>query len=129
MPERKLLHAVVALLTAELECCRQTQRYGDNRIGEIALVLVLMKRQARTRLIAIDEACVWTKLRIAGFPRRGHRQIEEAVRHGRPRIASLGIYTVVAISSPIGDPSCRTAIGHGDGHRKAAGGEHIPERG
>src|SRR5262245_60319769 len=120
---------VVALLTAELECCRQTQRYGDDRIGEIALVLVLMERQARTRLIAIDEACVGTKLRIAGFRCRGHRQIEEAVRHGRPRIASLGVYTVVAISTPIGDPSGSAAIGHGDGHRIAAGGGHVPERG
>lgn len=68
MPESELIHRVVSLQASELEYRRQTQRHGNDRIGEVALVLVLVQRQVRTRLIAVDQACVGTKLRIAGFP-------------------------------------------------------------
>jgi hypothetical protein len=76
MPERELLHRVVSLQAAELEYRRQTQRDGNDRIGEVALVLVLVERQTRTRLVAVDQACVGTKLRIAGFPRGGGRELK-----------------------------------------------------
>lgn len=54
VPQSELPHWVIALQAAELQRRRQTQRHGDDRISEIALVLVLMKGQERARLIAID---------------------------------------------------------------------------
>jgi hypothetical protein len=42
-------------------------------MGKIAFVLVLVKRQARAGLIAIDQACVGAELWIAGFRRCGDR--------------------------------------------------------
>ena len=43
VPDIELLHGIIALQAAELERRRQTKRHGYNRIGKIALVLVLVK--------------------------------------------------------------------------------------
>src|SRR4029450_9414099 len=93
---------VVALQAAELERPRQTQGHGDDRTGVVVLVLVLVKRQARTRLVAIDQARIGAELRIAGLRRRDDRQRKETGRHGRPWMAGLGIEVVVAISGAVG---------------------------
>jgi hypothetical protein len=55
-----------------------TKRDGDDRVGEIALVLVLVKRQARAGLIAIDQAHVgaklWMSASVAAATARSRKQ-------------------------------------------------------
>src|SRR5215467_14117341 len=75
--ESELVHRIVASQPAKLERRRQTQRHGDDWMGEIALVFVLVERQARTRLVAVDQACIGAELGIAGHRRRGPARLRK----------------------------------------------------
>jgi hypothetical protein len=79
VPESELLYRVGSPEAAEMERRRQTQRHGDDRIVEIALILVLVKREARARPIAIDQTCVRAEPPITGFRRRGNRESNPAL--------------------------------------------------
>ena len=56
MLENDALHLILALLPAEQKGRRHAERHGDDRLAEVALVLILMQREARARLVTIDEA-------------------------------------------------------------------------
>ena len=56
MGERHRPGGCGAAVAAEQEDRRQAERDRDDRLAEVALVAVLVKRQPRTRLVEIDQA-------------------------------------------------------------------------
>src|SRR5262245_23225682 len=80
--------AILASRAAEEKDRWQAERDGDDRCGEVALVAILMQRQPRAGLVAVDQARVGLEARIArrvGGP-RGEVAIDR--RQGRPRLAA-----------------------------------------
>jgi hypothetical protein len=67
-----------------------TKRDGDDRIGEIALVPVLVKRQARAGLIAIDQARVGAKLRMSASVAAATARSRKQSRKGGQGLAVSG---------------------------------------
>ena len=68
--ERHALALVVARRAAEQKHCGQAERDRDDRRTEIALVFVLVQRQPRAGIVAIDQACIGLEVGKAGA-RRG----------------------------------------------------------
>src|SRR5215470_9875077 len=60
---------VGAVLATEQKDRRNAERYRYDRLGEILLVFVLMKREPRAGLIAIDEASIGKKVSKTCLPR------------------------------------------------------------
>src|SRR5689334_15094126 len=99
--ERDALRAIGAAQPAEQERGGESERYGDDRLSVIALVAVLMQRQACPRLIAIDEAGVRIEIIEPRLRRRVPSDIEEARRHRRPRASARRILSDVTITAAI----------------------------
>ena len=64
--QRVFLYRIGALRPAELEGRGQAERSGNDRIGEIALVLVLVQRQPRAGLVPVDQAGIGPEAGISG---------------------------------------------------------------
>ena len=128
MEERHPQCLVAPAGTAELEDRRQAEGHRDDGMVVISLVLVLMQRESRPGLVAIDQAGIGAEALEAGLRRHRPRQPEEHLRQSRPRQAAHGIHRIVAIAAPVGDPACRPAIRHGDRHLESARRGHPAER-
>src|SRR5262249_40178052 len=94
----------------------------------ILLVLVLVQRQPCAGLVLVDQAGVGHEAGEAGIVSGATRQVEEGLRHRRPRLAALGVARVVAIARAVGHPTGPAATGHGDRHLEAARRRHAPKR-
>ena len=94
----------------------------------VSLVPVLVQRQPGARSIAVDEARIRHETRVAGPIRGTARQLAEALRHRRPRLAGFGVDPIIAIARVVSQPACLSAIGHRDRHRRAPWRRHMPER-
>ena len=64
---------------------RHAERHGHDRLREVALVLVLMQRQPRAGLVAVDEARVGREAREPARPRPLARERRACRRQRRPR--------------------------------------------
>src|SRR5437763_13536766 len=114
--------------TTEQEDRWDSERDGNDWLGEIFLVLVLMRRKARTDLVAINETCIRHEFRKSSFRRSRGREPEERFRHARPRPATLRIDGVIAISGSVCHPAKRAAVRHRDRHAITAGRDHLTKR-
>src|SRR5947208_17110446 len=90
MPYHETPPSIAALRPAELEGGRQTHRHRDNRVPVVSLVPVLVQRQPGARRIAVDQARIRHKAGVAGPIRGTARELAEALRHRRPRLAGFG---------------------------------------
>ena len=94
MLQQHALHGVAALEAAELKYRRQTERNGNDRLAQIFLIFILMQRQLRARLIAIDQTGVGLKVLKARLLRRRQRRARNASGIGGQR-------RPVRLSSPL----------------------------
>ena len=101
----------------------------DHRCREVALVPVLMQREPRARLVAVDEARIGREIGEPGLVGGGHCDAPERRRHGRPGPSAQRIKRIVAVAAAIRDPAARAAIRHRDRcHLPRARGGKIPIR-
>ena len=56
-----------SLQAAKQEDGRKPQRYRDDRLVEVVLILILMESEPRSRLVAVDKACVWGEVRVSSL--------------------------------------------------------------
>src|SRR5213593_3089384 len=113
---------------AEQEDGRQSERDRHDRRGEILLVLVLVERQAGSRLVSVDEARVGSEA-VESRPRgRLGSEVGEHVGHRRPATPALRVMAVVAIPGSIGDPAGCPAVRHRHGHPVASRRDHVAKR-
>ena len=99
--------SLVALQSTEQEHRRHAERHRDDRLREVPLVFVLMQRQPRAGLVAIDEAGIGRETGEARSRRRVAREPEHHRRDRRPRRAGDGIGAGIAIAALRSTPSRR----------------------
>src|SRR5690348_1812189 len=97
MPKRKTPWPFRTPQPAEEEHCGKTERDRHDRRTEIALVAILMQRESRARIVAIDEARVGDEAFESCASRRLRRKLHERDGHRRPWTAAVGIACVVAV--------------------------------
>jgi len=117
--------AVFAGVATEEKRGGQAERYRDDGLVEIQLVLILMQGEAGPGLIAVDEAGVGLETRESAGGGGTCGELREESGHGGPRVAGFGIDFGIAIALAIGDPADFAAVGDGDGHAEATGRDHV----
>src|SRR5260370_7456893 len=86
-----------------------------------------MQSESRARLIAIDETSIGGELREAGNLCCILSQLQERLRHWRPRPLRLGIDGIIGIALPVSNPAERAAVGHGNRHVETSRRYHVAE--
>src|SRR5581483_5984809 len=117
--------AHVALGASEKEYGRQPERHGYDGRAEVALVLVLMQRQSRAALVAIDETTVGSKAFESRRSGGGAGERRKGAGHGGPGTPTRWIEAIVAVAAPIRHPAHAPATGHRNGHAMPARCEHV----
>src|SRR5258707_15175714 len=110
---------VVAAQAAEQENRGQAERHRHDRAIEGPLVLVLMQRQPRTGLIAVDQAGIGYEAVEARRRRSAGGEVRKQSRNWRPRPLRFRIGRAVAIAATIWYPA-HAAIAHRERHMKDA---------
>jgi len=128
MRHRNAKRPVRTLHPAKYENRRNSQRDGNNRLAKVSFILVLMKGQPRSRLVAIDQTCIRKKTGKACLLGGILRKLQKGIRHRRPVSAALRVDRVIAISCSIRYPSQRPAVRHSNRHAKAAWSDHLAKR-
>src|SRR5207253_10899830 len=98
------LDLIAAVEAAELEDGGNAQRYGHDRLREIALVAILVERQLCAGNITIHQAGIGGEVMEAGFVRGTPGETLKRRGHRGPRAASLWVDPIVAIAPAVGDP-------------------------
>ena len=75
---------IASLYATEFKCRRQAKRYGNDRLRQITLIFVLMKREPSARLVAIDEAGIRHKAGVTRIFGSGSRECKKRTRQGGP---------------------------------------------
>jgi hypothetical protein len=128
VPEQQALRLVRAPGAAEQEHRRQAERDRDDGRGEIALVAVLVQRQARAGGIAVDQAGIGDKARESGLQRRALRELGKSLGQRRQGLAAVRIDRRVAVAAAVRHPAEAAAVAHDHRHGAAAGNLHLAER-
>src|SRR5262249_48627734 len=91
--------ALAALQPAEQELGPQPERDGDDRLGEIALIAVLVQGQTRSRRITVNEAGVAREAGKARCRRGARGELSKEPRHRRPGLVRHWIRRGIAIAA------------------------------
>ena len=100
--------------TTEKKNCRNTQRNRDDRLAKVAFILVLMQREPRLGLIAIDETRIGAEIAGRLPSQRLLLQVSRKSPAWKATPAAVGFDVVIAVTRPVRNPSPRAAVGHGD---------------
>ncbi|MPN01862.1 hypothetical protein SDC9_149074 [bioreactor metagenome] len=128
MGECKAPGGILARRSAPEKAASQAQRDRDYGRSKVVLVLVAVQAHARTRLIAVDQAGVGRKTRIAGQRRSPGGLLAQKSRDGRPGPAGLRIDSAVAIALQIRNPTPAAGVGDRHRHELATGHLHGAKR-
>ncbi len=128
MRERHALDRVAAREPAELEHRRHAQRHRNDRRAMVAFVAVLVQREPRAGLVAVDQAGIGPEAREARRLGRLAREPRERGGHRGPGLLRQRIDRVVAVAAAVADPAQWTAVRHRHRHGVAAGRHQVPER-
>lgn len=100
---------------------------GDDGLGVVLLVFVLVEREACAGFVAVDEAGVGFEVGEATCCGCVGREICEDRGHLWPGLVGDGVDGGIAVAGSVGDPAELAAVGHSDGHGVAAGDDHVAE--
>src|SRR5439155_2968972 len=99
--QRDATWRIGSMESAEQEDGRQSERDRHDRRLEVPLVLVLVERQAGSRLVSVDEARVGSEAVESRARCRLGSEVGEHIGHRRPATPALRVMAVVAIPGSI----------------------------
>ena len=97
-------------------------------MAQVGFVAVLVQRQARAGLVAVDQAGLGPEARITGGQCGSIGEFNECRRHRRPVPAAVRVDRIVAVATRIADPAEPAAIAHRHRHAVAAGRDQVAQR-
>lgn len=110
--QQDALGGIGALQAAQQEYAIKTERNGDDGLGHVALMAVLMDTEFDACFVAIDMAGVWAEEGKARTDSAAQGEIEQHARDGRPHAADCGIGGIPAATEGLR----RAAVGDHDAH-------------
>jgi hypothetical protein len=124
MLQQNALNLVDALKASEQEYALKAERDGDDRLGHVGFVAVLMESKLGAGLVAIDVASVGAELRKSGSNGAAEGEVEQYAGDGRPQALHCGILRIPTAAKSFGSPAVR----HHYAHRQSAGRGRMMKR-